>query len=84
MPKALADQVMDAAWRVARDRAFTAEDLLADPQLSRLCPQRHRVIMEARFLTDTGWMTVIAVHPAPKWALSPDWAREYASREAAE
>ena len=81
---ALSDVIMAAAWRVAPHSAFGVGDLLGDAELAAACPLRHRVHSQAAYLAGTGWLTVVAGHPEPRWALSEAWRREFERRQAAQ
>lgn len=81
MKSALSDVLMQAAWRTARHRSFSAAELMADPEVAERCPVPHRVACQAQFLAGTGWMVVTAGHPVPRWALSAAWQAEFRRRE---
>lgn len=69
------DTLMEAARRLSRTRrGFTAADLMADPAVAAAFPSAARLSCQAQYLVGCAWLSVVAAHPVPVWALGPVWA----------
>jgi hypothetical protein len=68
----LSSALMAAARRLhERRRGFTADDLMAEPEVAGAFHSKARVCSQAQYLADCGWLEVIAAHPVPTWAVHP-------------